>query len=290
MTRNPVLFGMVHLRSSGHYTKVTLESFFKHTKLDDKDSFIIIDNDLSFSDVGFKHEKIKVITNKTPLPFSKNANFLMAQALDHKQDIFLLNNDIIFSKDWFLPFESPIRAIRLPVSNAQYQYKKNKLNLQMSMKLEDYLGSERELEEIADSHVMHHQGMKLVHTAPYYCVNIPYSVLSAVGFFDEQFVPAGWEDTDYSVRSYIENIPIYYVLNSYVLHFYGKSTWSVDNEIPSKVPKDIESAKLFEKKWGLNVARLFGYQSPELLTYMEERLQRASILEIGKMIQSLRTM
>jgi GT2 family glycosyltransferase len=203
MTRNPILFGMVHLRSSKSYTKVTLDSFFKNTSLEDNDHLVVIDNDNSFSEINFHHDKLIVISNTVPLPFSKNANILISKSLEAKIDLFLLNNDIIFTKNWLSPFEISIRAIRLPVSNAQFQYRYNNLNLQMSMKLEQFLGFEKELEEIAETHVQNNQGLKLVHTAPYYCVYIPFTVLSSVGFFDEQFVPAGWEDTDYSVRSYL---------------------------------------------------------------------------------------
>ena len=101
---------------------------------------------------------------------------------------------------------------------------------------------------------------------PLYCVKIPPVVYRSVGRFDEQYGLAGWEDTDYIVRAYLKGFPLFFAMESFVLHFYGLSTWRPEE--PVSFPDAAESETpigpvLFEKKWGPVIKEIFGYQGQE---------------------------
>ena len=262
-----IIFGMVHTKPSAHYTPYAVDSFLKHTN----GVLFLIDNDQSLNDnsnINYSNPKLKVIKRHTPFSFSQNANELMRAALESKSDLFFLNNDIIFTKNWLTPFIENFTSIQIPSSNNQYQYEGPNLKLEFSMTLESYLGKESELAQISNLHIQQNYGLIQRHSAPYYAVHIPYMVLKTVGLFDERYFPYGWEDTDYTTRAYLEGIPIFVNSNSYVLHFYGKSTWNKDGH--GITEGDKHCAKLYIDKWGNELADLFGYQKPESLLQLND--------------------
>jgi len=166
----------------------------------------------------------------------------------------------------------------------QYQYIANSFKLEFSMPIKSYHGNEQLFNQISKSHCARNLGLIYVHTVPYYCVNIPYGVLKKVGLFDERYTPYGWEDTDYTVRTLKEGIPIYVNANSFILHFYGKSTWNKDGH--PVTTGDKHCAELFIEKWGQELADIFGYQKAEALASLQGINFTNSIPKLRELIKA----
>lgn len=249
---------MTTTTNSIKYTPHAVESFLRATSYPNKE-FYLIDNN---ADYPHAHSDITCITRPSPYSFAQNANELAKIALKEKADLFFLNNDIIFSDSWLDPFIENNASIQIPSSNNQYQYTNPLLPLNFTMTLEEYLGKERVFSQLASQHMKRNIGLIQRHSCSYYAVHIPFSVLKRVGLFDERYAPYGWEDTDYTVRSYLEGIPLYINADSYILHFFGKSTWNKDGH--ERNTGDAHCAALFSEKWTPFLADLFGYQKEEL--------------------------
>lgn len=264
------VFGMVTLKSSARYTPCALASFFKETSLSPRDRFILIDNDGGFDESllqGFP--AVGLVRNESPRSFAANVNSVMEIAADARDDLLFLNNDIIFGKGWLPPLLCERKAVYIPASNAQLPYSTPSLAFKLTMDLGEYLGRERDFEAIVERHRATTHGYRLAHTIPYYCVRIPRAVYEEVGAFDESLSPSGcWEDTDYTIRCYERGIPLFYAVDSLILHFYGKSTWSRPMSPAEKAERDREEAGVHERfraKWGSELMDLFGFQRPEAL-------------------------
>ncbi|HMO17728.1 MAG TPA: hypothetical protein PKA63_05530 [Oligoflexia bacterium] len=281
MASGPNIFGVVHVSSSGRYTREMLKSFFSHTLLETLDKFYIVDNDSSldsFFPEGLEslYPLINRITVDRPRSFAENANGFLNHALECGGNLFLLNNDLIFSPGWLSPLKIEANAILSPVCNMQYRYSVDNFSLDLSMTFDQYLGNETKFLEIADAHQKKVKGLKLAHSFPYYCVKIPNPVLKSVGHFDERFSPYGWEDTDYTVRACIKGVPLFFQTGSFILHFYGKSTWGVGDIPLSEAKKgDADCEKKFIEKWGSRITKLFAYHSPDALGEIEAMLTNA---------------
>ena len=68
------VFAMATLKSSHFYTAYALESFFKYTKFDSSDEFLLIDNDGNDLSKFSVYKKISMIKNNNPLSFAENVN------------------------------------------------------------------------------------------------------------------------------------------------------------------------------------------------------------------------
>ena len=67
------LFAMVTLKSSHLYTSYALESFFKNTKVNNNDDFLLIDNDGCELGNFSSYKKITIIKNKIGLKRGNHA-------------------------------------------------------------------------------------------------------------------------------------------------------------------------------------------------------------------------
>ena len=110
------VFAMVTLKSSHFYTKYALQSFFKNTEIND-DEFLLIDNDGNETNSFSSYKNINIIKNKKPLSFGENVNQGIAAARENKKNLIFLNNDIIFTRDWFKPLQLNSRSISISSSN-----------------------------------------------------------------------------------------------------------------------------------------------------------------------------
>jgi GT2 family glycosyltransferase len=242
---------MMTTSASRHYTPVALRSFFTHTLLDSGDRFILIDNDGDFvlpDDVPAA--SIAVVRPGKPQGFAKNANFLLAEARAHRADLFLLNNDLVFTSGWLEPLAVNRRALLSPLSNAQLSRTAGAFTTRPAMDLEDYAGHEAALEAIAQQTRTQLTGYRTAASVAFFCIKIPRVVYEAVGDFDEQFGKAGGEDRDYGVRAWIAGMPQQYALQSYVLHFQGRSTWRGAETPEQQRRRDAQYTQAFQQKWG----------------------------------------
>lgn len=257
------LFGMVTMNASWAYTFHALTTFAEHTVLEKEDSFVLIDNDGAASDSGVFADSLqgnyRVHKNEAPKSFAENANMLMDEAKEKKADLYFMNNDIIFTKNWLLPLISDSKSVLVPSSNQQTQYKTENLTLQPSMDLEQYLGRDNELKAIAEHHfglVTPQNGYSQYISIPFFCVKIPYSVYTEVGYFDTCYGKGGAEDTDYALRCSLSGIGVFLALQSYLLHFQGKSTWR-GAETPAQTAARNSDYKVeFCDKWGITLTKM----------------------------------
>ena len=251
---------MVTLQRSHLYTTYAIESFFKNTEFNDDDEFILINNDYCELKEFLVYKKIQVIENKLPLSFAKNVNIVIKRAVDKKKDLIFLNNDIIFTKNWNLPLKLNSKDISIPANNQLFPYESEcgNLKLKTTMNLEDFNKNYFLLDEIVKKHIEKYKSYKKAQglLMPFYCFKIPCQILNEVGYFDEIFVN-GAEDVDYRIRCAKKGHDVHFVMNSYLLHFHGKSSWDggeSENQIHTRNKLYTEA---FTKKWGKDITQIF---------------------------------
>jgi len=237
------------------YTEQALRSFFATTSLTPDDRFLLIDNDGTFNISGYE-KLIEVRRNQTPLGFAQNANQYVELALKLKAHLFLMNNDLLFTPGWMDPLLPDTPEILSPLSNREVPYNFENFKTPVIMQLEDYLGKEKELENLAAHHRASTQGYMQVTILPFFCVKLSYAVMQAVGQFDQSFGKAGAEDYDYCLRAQLAGFSIKYALPSFILHFGGKASWSGVETRAEQEAREFEFKKQFAIKWGEDLFRM----------------------------------
>ena len=257
------VFSMVTLKSSHDYTNYAIDSFFKNTKLNDDDDFLLIDNDKNKLDKIYNYKKIKIIKNKFPMSFAQNVNQAINFALKSKKNLFFLNNDIIFTEGWVEALNANSKDVLIPASNQMFSYESpcGNLKLKPTMNLKDFNENYALLNEIARKHKKKYELQKKAQglLMPFFCFKIPYQILNEVGNFDEIFIH-GAEDVDYRIRCAKRGYEVYFILDSYLLHFHGKSSWDgpeTDKQIEDRGKLYTEA---FFKKWGKEMTQIFIYR------------------------------
>ena len=255
------IFAMVTLKSSNFYTAYALESFFRQTEIEIEDEFLLIDNDGNKTDKFMTYKKIHILKNKKPLSFAENVNQGINAAIKKKKNLVFLNNDIVFTKKWFEPLKLNSEIISIPVSNQLFQYKSDceKLITKVTMKIEDFNENYDLLDDIVVKHKKKFKPNQQFQTPlmPFYCFKIPHKILSEVGYFDETFGKGGGEDIDYRIRCAMKGYEVNFLLDSYLLHFHGKSTWDgAETTIQTNARNKIYT-EAFLKKWGSEMTQLF---------------------------------
>ena len=81
-------------------------------------------------------------------------------------------------------------------------------------------------------------------------MRVPHAVFESVGELDERFGAGGGEDVDYCVRCALAGIDVMLALDSYVLHFMGKSTWRGGESDEARRARDQKYRAAFAQKWG----------------------------------------
>lgn len=266
-------FAMVTTHGSRNYTPFALRSFFRGTQLQAGEKFFLIDNDSDYeSDAAINAFPIVLIRNPAPLGFADNVNQIISRALEENASLVFLNNDIIFPSAWFKPFRSDEPAIASPLSNREVQYASSvhvvktqsvaKLFVSsMEMKLEDYVGNEAALEAIAEAHRATADGCLSVYVLPFFAVRLPLTVLKTLGHFDTSFGAAGGEDYDYCLRARLAGFDVRYILSSWILHFYGKSSWSGVEDSAARQTREANFKRVFRDKWGEDLFELLLHEN-----------------------------
>lgn len=247
----PVYYCMVNTNSTKSYTKLALESFFKTTELRDKDKFFLINNDGQFR-LTKNQEQITLISNNTPKTFAQNMNFVMKLAMIDGANFFGLNNDIVFTKNWNRNFDST-NSILVPLSNQKLPGEYGNLKITTAMNMADYQGKENELNEFLDNidpKVLSSIDKTII---GFHCFYVPNQVLHKVGLLDENFNNGG-EDIDYRLRAHQCGFNVDINLNSYVLHFYGKSSWRSGESKEETLKREQHYREYFTQKWGKDAA------------------------------------
>jgi len=257
------VFSMVTLKGSHGYTSYAIDSFFKNTKLSERDEFLLIDNDGCELNRFLSNKRITIIKNKLPMSFAQNVNQSINHAIKNKKDLIFLNNDIIFTKNWLNPLNLNTKNISIPVSNQMFAYESDcgSLKLKPTMQLKDFNENYNLLDKIS---IKHREKYKLQKKAqgllmPFFCFKIPYEILREIGLFDEVFTE-GAEDVDYRIRSAKKGYEVYFILDSYLLHFHGKSTWDGGETKEQTMKRNKLYTQAFLKKWGKEMTQIFIYR------------------------------
>lgn len=254
-SESPKYYCMINTKRSQEYTKYALESFFKNTTLYSRDQFFLIDNDKSLN-ISELDSRVNLITNSSPKSFAQNINLILKLALVDCADCMILNNDIIFTKNWTNGLFQR-NCISLPLCNQNVCGHTENFKLNPTMNLEDYLGNEDDLNIIANQITSSYKLSKTPSHIPFYCFFLPYEVISKIGLFDEKFGIAGGEDIDYRLRAKNVGIETQIVTSSYLLHFMGKSTWRGGESEKEIQERNASYIRHFENKWGKDLTRTY---------------------------------
>jgi len=277
------IFSMVTVQRSNTYTNHALKSFFKNTELNENDEFFLIDNDGCELEQYSSYKKIQIIKNKFPMSFARNANQSIDRALEKKKDLIFLNNDIIFTKDWVQPINLNSKSISIPVNNQIFSYVSDcgSLKIKPVMNLKDFNDSHELLNEIVKKHK---EKYKLLTKAQsllmgFFCFKIPHHIMNEVGHFDDVFVHGG-EDIDYRIRCAKKGYEVDFILDSYLIHFYGKSSWDGVETKEEIKKRDKKYTEAFLKKWGKEMTQIFILRKDFQNILVEKGLEE--ILKKGK--------
>ena len=262
MAHRSKIFAMVTTLKSREYTSHGVRTFFENTELNESDRFILINND-DPNTAEFQPklgQRLELINNPEPLSFAANANQMIDLALASSSDLYFMNNDVIFSENWLTPLAmGDDKTILSPVSNREVQYAgtavvvaskhvANTMILKAPMELSEYLASPKMFHALAEAHSKTASGYLPLVVFPFFCVKLPLDVLRVVGKFDLSFGRAGGEDYDYALRAWLAGFECKLALGSYLLHFWGRSTWAGGAQSESSYDKGF--LKIFEEKWG----------------------------------------
>jgi GT2 family glycosyltransferase len=252
------VFCFVSSAKTENFSRLALYSFFKETKLETGDIFVFVNND---GTNAFKEEyPIDIyINNKTPKSWAENFNKGLRIAKRFKKHFVVITNDIVFTKNWFEPLKQRDDAVLIPACNINYLYNAAGFKTSPCMQMEEYIGKEKNLEEIVQFHqnkfkfedVQERIFMQL------YLGRIPYQVHNSVGYFDHTFSNCGGEDMDFRIRCAIQGFKTMIANHSLTLHFHGKSSWDGSE---TTVEEEQRRAKYIDKsmkKWGLDLTEIF---------------------------------
>lgn len=217
-------------------TKLFLDSLYNYT---DENIFdlIFVDNGSIDGTADYVREyaraknNIVLIANEENLGYSKGNN----QGLEYIKDkdyeyVGLLNNDILFTPDWleniFICFESDSQ-LGMVSPKGQNGKKFTKDNYLKKYK----------------KHLSKYKDLCYYTTEPLFCcVIIKKEVIDKIGFMDEAFTPAFWEDNDYCFRAMYAGYSLARSNRSFVFHNHASTSSAVAREISQR------NAEYFFKK------------------------------------------
>lgn len=190
-------------------TKPFIDSLFQCTR-EDTFELIIVDNGSTDGTVDYlkklssRHPNIKLILNDENNGFSKGMNQGLSVA---KGDVlFLMNNDILFPANWLSPaltvINRPEAGLVSPVVNRYGDGITARNYVQKAEAISRSCG----------------QGVAYQCFVPFCCVGFRREVFERIGYLDEAFTPAYYEDNDYCLRSLYSGYKNAIALQSFVFH------------------------------------------------------------------------
>lgn len=201
-----------NLRSA---TEPMCTSLFNISSLADVE-IIFIDNRSTDGTVDFlkdlqaRHSKVRLILNDVNVGFSKGMNQGLAAA---KGDvIFLMNNDILFTPGWL---ETALAVIQRPEIG---------LVSPLINQPGDGLTADNYLQKYTALRSKQDKDFEYRCFIPFCCVGFRRQVFEKIGFLDEAFTPAYYEDNDYCLRSLYAGYKNAIALKSFVFHNHCQTT------------------------------------------------------------------
>ena len=252
------VFCFVSSKITEQYSKIALDSFFKHTKLEPDDIFVFVNND--GTNAFRKEYPIDIyINNKTPKAWATNFNKGLRIAKKFKCHFVVITNDVVFTKGWLDVLKQKDDMILIPVCNVNFMYKSPNFTTAPTMYLEEYIGKESYLDAIVDFHQNQFKFNNLFERIfmQMYLARIPYEVHEAVGYFDHTFSNCGGEDMDYRIRAATKGYKTMLAVHPFILHFHGKSSWDGAESTEQERIRREQYLKKGVEKWGEDLTEIF---------------------------------
>lgn len=202
-------------------TKPYFESIYKYTN-EELFDLVWVDNGSTDGTVQFlqemeqKHNNLHVIYNNENLGYSKGNNCGLKYVQDKDYEfIGLLNNDILFTPNWL---EDLIKGFELDKTLGMMSPRENKKGkgVNVSNYLEKYPKIIKRFKN----------PIKYVVTTFFSCTIMKKEVFDKVGFMDEAFTPAWWEDNDYCFRAMYAGFSLAYNNRVFILHNHSTTSKS----------------------------------------------------------------
>ncbi len=234
-------------------TKQFMDSLYKYT---DSEFFelIVIDNHSKDGTKNYlksleKEKGIRLICNDHNMGYARGNNQGLRMA--EGEMIGLLNNDILLSPRWLenviKTFEehkdaglvSPVMLIDLEESSGISCRKENYMRFGMEYAAKAECSSEKFL------------------YPQFSCVFLKRELLDTVGYLDEKFTPAFYEDDDYTIRTWRKGYNCYICNRSFYFHDHSATSRHIHNSIMSRNEKYLEEKDYLAYKvcmlWNENI-------------------------------------
>ncbi|MDD5072419.1 MAG: glycosyltransferase family 2 protein [Candidatus Omnitrophica bacterium] len=177
--------------------------------------------------------RVEVIFNRLNEGFPRGMNKGMERS--RAPYVCLLNNDIIATEGWL---DEMIRVAGSDPSVGMVNPSSNNFGLRF--------GKDTTLEEFSRGFVEHSGEWIEMNACVGFCMLIKREVIEKIGFLDDKFGYAYFEDTDYSRRAQAAGFKCVMANGCYVYHEEGKS----GKFLKDKDDTFDRSARIFEKRWG----------------------------------------
>ncbi len=258
---------MVTVGSSANYTRLALQTFFKHTKLKAHDSFVLIDNDGLWDTNLFSIPFGKTIVNSQPLNLSGNVNQLISLANSQNQNLAFLSNDVVFTPRWSERLWVHENTITLPSCNQTHYYGFNSV-----CNINEFNNQFGKLNSAAHLHAVNNKQPFEALLMPFYVFCLSQKIYTTVGLFDTDFHMGG-EDVDYRLRALLHGFDVKYT-SSFLLHFNGASTWNGVEDAEAVTLRNMRYTQRFEQKWGTELTNLCIHHATDSISDEEHRTLR----------------
>lgn len=248
-------------------TKPFIETLYQYTDINDFD-LIIIDNASSDGTTEYlkklkeKYDNITVIFNEKNLGYdiANNQGLKLINTEDNIENkyIGLFNNDILFTPNWLNPL------IKVFENDPKIGLASPRLQRKCKFNSKNYLKHYQKFLEKYQKKF----GEFSLNIITYFCAAIiPVKVFKKVGFLDENFSPAYFEDDDYAIRTFYQGYKVGYINTSFVYHNHGTTTKNLS-----------EKKKLFEKN------RKYFFEKHPIAQYIWENRRKSFFKDIRKYI------
>lgn len=204
-------------------TKPFINSLYKHTNPENFE-LILVDNASTdgtreyLQEIKNKYPNIEIILNNENLGYSKGNNIGLKRAFENNcETIGLLNNDILFTPNWLEDLSKTL------YSEDNIGMVSPRINDKCKLTVKDYL-------ENYKKHLLKFKNEVREVVTPYFCcVFVKKEVLEKIGFFDENYTPAYWEDNDLSFRCMYAGYKCLYDNRVFVFHNHSSSCKSLSS-------------------------------------------------------------
>lgn len=241
-------------------TKPYINSLFEHTNKDLFD-LIIIDNASTDGTVEYlkqlkkENDNITVICNSENKGYSKGNN--QGLKIANGECIGLLNNDILLSPNWYKPlFEKLQNKETGIVSPSVLQSVIVKENHFLKTAQKAILKSENDYQETVK--------------CDFSCVIFKQELVNMIGYLDENFSPAYFEDDDFCVRAILAGYKNYFSNKSYIYH----KTSSTSTKLPEFKSILNRNKEYFFEKYKNNPFIRYWYECDIENKYIKPRYEK----------------